>query len=130
MRFLLDTHIFLWRLLDPRRLSRAQTAALGDGGNQLLLSPISVWETLVLARRGRVDLLPDPERFVRDSLAESPVRQAPFTFEIAIASERLDGFESQDPADRFLVATTVVEDLTLITSDERILNYEEVRTLC
>ena len=129
MRCLLDTHVFLWRLLDPGRLSDAQAEALDNLDNDLLVSPISIWETLVLARKGRLHLQPDAESFVRRALVESPTIMAPFNFEIAITSEGLEGFENPDPADRFLVATSMVEGLCLITSDERILIYDKVETL-
>ena len=129
MKYLLDTHIFLWRLLEPGRLSRAQAAALADIESELYLSPISIWEALVWARKGRLRLAPDPERFLRIALADSPTRMAPVTFEIAFASERLEGFRNPDPADRLLVATSLVEDLCLITADDRIRRWQGVTTL-
>ena len=52
MRLLLDIHVWIWRLLEPERLSDNVSEQLTDPRNQLCLSPISVLETLVLARKG------------------------------------------------------------------------------
>jgi PIN domain nuclease of toxin-antitoxin system len=56
VRFLLDTHIWLWSLLDPARLGPRTRAALDDATSEKWLSPITLWETLMLAERQRVVL--------------------------------------------------------------------------
>ena len=48
MKLLLDTHIWLWSVLEPHRLSRRVAKALQDSSNELWLSPISIWELIVL----------------------------------------------------------------------------------
>ncbi len=65
MRLPLDTHILLWSLLEPDRLRRDVAAALDDPANQVWLSPVAIWEVLILAERGRVELNPDPTTWVR-----------------------------------------------------------------
>lgn len=60
MNLLLDTHVWLWSQLEPERLSARASDAVTDPAGMLALSPVSVWETLLLAGRGRVDLAPDP----------------------------------------------------------------------
>lgn len=60
MRLLLDTHILLWALLEPARLSKRVATALQDPANELWVSPISTWEMILLAEKGRVILEPDP----------------------------------------------------------------------
>lgn len=129
MRVLLDTHVWIWQLLEPGRLSPPAATALAAPDHDLYLSPISVWETLVLARRGRLRLEPDPESWVRRALGVSPTVMVPLTHEIALRSEALDGFDRADPADRFLLATCAVEDLTLVTSDRELLRQSVVPTL-
>src|SRR5471030_1913442 len=110
MRLLLDTHIWLWSALDPGHLSRRVKAALEDRDNELWLSPMSVWETLVLARKKRLTLETTAEEWVRRALSELPVREAPMTHEVAIRSETLR-LGHKDPADRFIMATALVYDL-------------------
>ena len=120
MKLLLDTHIFLWAFLEPDQLTEPVADALEASSNELWLSPISTWECLVLARKGRMILEPDPAVWLRKRIEELRPTEAPVNHEVAIASERID-LTHQDPADRFLAATAAVFDLTLVTSDERLL---------
>ena len=128
MRLLLDTHIWLWSLLDPERLSDSVKRALASHEHELRLSPISVWEALLLAERGRVRLRPDPHRWLRDAMSIAPISEAPITFDVALAS-RTAGVEHQDPADRFIVATARVFGLTLVTADARLLRCRDIEVL-
>ena len=57
MKFLLDTHIWLWSLLEPEQLSDNTRDVLKDDRNTLFLSPITVWETLILAEKNRIPLV-------------------------------------------------------------------------
>lgn len=129
MKLLLDTHVWLWRLIEPSRLSKNAAALLAERDQELFLSPISVWETMVLCRKGRLTLRPDPASWVRAALAGSPVRTALMTHEVAIRSESLEGFDNSDPADRFLVATALEAGLKIVTYDERIRSYAAVETV-
>ena len=128
LKFLLDTHIFLWGLLEPERLPHSFAQVLEKPDIELWVSPITVWETLLLAERGRVVLHPDPISWVRTALQAGPFHEAPLTHEVAIQS-RLIELPHQDPADRFLAATALVYRLTLITLDERLLEAPEVPTI-
>ena len=123
MRLLLDTHIWLWTLADPDRLGRRARGAVARAANELWLSPISVWELLVLAERGRVKLDDEPRRWAREALERSPVREAALTHEVALRSRELAP-SHPDPADRFIMATALVFELTLVTADEALLDLE------
>ena len=76
MKLLLDTHILLWGLLAPQRLSRRVASELPNPKNEIWLSPISVWETLILAEKGKIVLDPDPALGVRTVLARLPFHEA------------------------------------------------------
>jgi len=128
MKLLLDTHIFLWSLLNPERLARKVAAELENPDNELWLSPISVWEILILAKKGKVVLDTDPAIWIREVFNKVPVKEAPINFEIAIQS-RLLNFSHEDPADRFLAATAAVYELTLVTADERLLAPDQYAVL-
>ena len=65
MKLLLDTHIFLWSFLEPSRLTNKVAAELENPNNDLWVSPLSLWEVLVLAEKGRVVLEPDPVDLLR-----------------------------------------------------------------
>lgn len=129
MRLLLDTHVWLWRLLAPERLSHEAERAVAQHDSLLHLSPISTWETLVLARKGRLSLEPTPTAWVLDALRRSALTAMPLSHGIALRSEALEGFDSADPADRFLVATALEHKLVLVTADEAMHTYEPVETL-
>ena len=120
MKLLLDTHIWIWALLEPARLSPDVRSALESADNDIWLSPISVWEALVLAERGRLAVIGDAQAWIRQMVAAVPRREATLTHEIAMASRRI-AVTHADPADRFLAATALVLELTLVTADERLL---------
>ena len=124
MKLLLDTHIWLWALLDPQRLSPAVRAALVSRENELWLSPISVWEALLLAERGRVRVDTAPTEWVEQMVRALPRREAALTHDIAVASRTLT-LSHDDPADRFLAATAQVLGLTLVTADARLIATTE-----
>lgn len=121
MKLLLDTHIWLWSLLEPERLVPQVRAALQSPGNELWLSPISIWEALILVERGRLAVNADAITWVEDMVRALPRREAAVTHEVAIESRRVN-LPHQDPADRFLAATAAVYQLTLVTADERLLH--------
>ena len=129
MRLLLDTHVWLWRLLAPERLSSNAERAIVDRDSASHLSPISAWEALVLARKGRLSLSPSPAEWVIDALRRSALTTIPVGHDIALRSEALEGFRSEDPADRFLVATALEHDLVLLTADSAMHSYEPLETL-
>ncbi len=129
MRLLLDTHAWLWRLLAPEQLSADAERAIADRESEVHLSPVSTWETLVLARKGRLTLTPSPSEWVLDALRRSAPTAAPLTHSIALRSEALARFDSQDPADRFLVATALEHDLTLVTADAAMRGLASLKTI-
>jgi PIN domain nuclease of toxin-antitoxin system len=120
VKLLLDTHVWLWALLEPARLRREVSAQLASADNEKWISPISVWETLLLGERGRLKLEPDPESWVRAQLRRAPIRQIALDHEVAIQSRQLRA-SHDDPADRFIAATARVHELILVTADARLL---------
>ena len=128
MNLLLDTHVWLWSQLKPGRLSARARDAVIDSANTLALSPVSVWEALLLAERGRVDLAPDPWSWIRMALATRPMREFPVTHEVALSSRSVR-LRHNDPADRFIAATAMVHGLTLVTADRTLLECPDIRVL-
>src|SRR5438874_4575337 len=115
MKLLLDTHIWLWSVLDRSRLSRRVIAELQNPANELWLSPISLWEVLTLCQKGRLSLQPTAPDWITTMLRAVPMREAQVTYEVAQETDRVK-LPHRDPADRFLVATARVLDLTLVTA--------------
>jgi len=128
MNYLLDTHIWLWSLLEPDKLSENIAQVLADKDNKLFISPITVWETLILAEKGRIELRPSPDKWMAEALKRSPVKEAKLTNGIAVKS-RLIELPHKDPADRFIAATAWENDLILITEDEKLKKSKQIKLL-
>ena len=128
MNLLLDTHIWLWSLLDPDRLSGRARRELTESANTLALSPVSVWEALVLAEKERVVLHPDPWSWIRTALSVRPMRAVPVTFDVAFGSRSIR-LGHNDPADRFIAATAMVHGFTLVTADRSLLRCPDIKVL-
>lgn len=128
MKLLLDTHILLWSLLEPEQLSPAVVEALEDKNNELWLSPITTWEILLLAEKGRITLDRDGADWIESVYNEIPFNEARLNHQVAIESRVID-LSHQDPADRFLAATAKVYNLALVTADERLIDLEAVEIL-
>jgi PIN domain nuclease of toxin-antitoxin system len=128
MKLLLDTHILLWSLLEPEKLNNKVARKLESKKNELWLSPISTWEVSILAEKGRISLKQSPSKWIRKVLATVPFIEAPINHEVALKSREIS-LPYQDPADRFLAATAIIYDLTLVTSDERLLACPDLPTL-
>jgi len=128
VRLLLDTHIWIWSLLTPHKLGRRVAREFASLRNEIWLSPVSVWEALLLVESGHIRIPEGPHRFFEAAVAERGYQQAVFTHEVAFESRRL-ALSTEDPVDRFLAATAKVYDLTLVTADERLLALREINVL-
>ena len=120
MKLLLDTHIWLWSRLDPARLTERVSRALENKANELWLSPLSVWEALLLDEKGRLELEPSAAEWVVLALSKVPMKEAPLTSEVVMATQHVQ-LSHRDPVDQFLAATARTFDLTLVTADRRLL---------
>lgn len=120
-KFLLDTHVFLWSLLEPQRLSEKVALELEDPDNEIWLSSITSWEVIILAEKGRIQLDTTPVAWMESVLAALPFKQAPLTHEVALKSRTIS-LPHQDQADLFLAASAWVYGLTLVTADSNLLS--------
>jgi PIN domain nuclease of toxin-antitoxin system len=121
----LDTHIWLWSVLEPERVGKRVRQILGSPEHELWLSAVSSWEALLLHKKKKIYLNTDPVQWVR--LAGQGLHQVPVTQDIVVAAHELD--LHNDPADRFLAATALVMGLTLVTADTRLLGLGNIATL-
>ena len=128
MKILLDTHIWVWYLTASPKLPPVLRNTLNDNVKNLWISPVSVWEAILLANKGKFGLNIDPIRWVRSCLEKAPLNEAPLNIEVAIKSREL-ALPHQDPADRFLAATSLVYDLPLATVDDLLLELEGLTTV-
>lgn len=128
MKLLLDTHIWLWYLLGDPRLSPNLQTVIADETNELWLSPISIWEALILAEKGRISLQPNPVTWIDSALQALEIHEAPLIRQIAILSRQIQ-LPHQDPADRFIAATAVYHNALLATVDSNLTNLSWLPTL-
>ncbi len=128
MKLLLDTHIWLWYLLGDKRLSTNLQTVIAEETTELWLSPISIWETLILAEKGRISLQPDTVTWINLALQTLEIIEAPLINQIAILSRQIQ-LPHQDPADRFIAATAVHYNLILATVDSNLTGVSWLQTL-
>lgn len=128
MKLLLDTHIWVWSVLEPERLSARVARQLTNPANEIWLSAVSVWELRLLHDRGRVRLKPDAVTWINDNLGRLNIREAPLTFEVALAISSLN-LPHNDPADGFIAATAKVFGFTLVTADEQLARLKDIVVL-
>jgi PIN domain nuclease of toxin-antitoxin system len=128
LKLLLDTHIWLWSAGDEDKIQPDVLRALEDPKNEKWLSPISIWELMTLIEKRRLSLNMDVEQWIVQALSEAPLREAPLTAEVVLAMNKIQ-LPHRDPVDAFLAATAHVFDLTLVTSDERLLSVKGLSTL-
>ena len=126
-RLLLDTHIVVRWLINNRRLSREQFRVLQGAvrrGEPVGLSAISLLEVAVLAGQGKVQLNATLTEFFEALQADPVFNVLPLTYEVALEASLLG--KLRDPADRAIVATARAHHLTLLTSDQRIIESKLV----
>ncbi|MBA3921994.1 MAG: type II toxin-antitoxin system VapC family toxin [Nostocaceae cyanobacterium] len=116
MIILLDTHIWLWYSLGNSKLSENLRSIITLDTTELWLSPISIWEVLILAEKGRITLGLEPIIWIDQSLKSLEIHEAILNRQIAVLSRQIE-LPHQDPADRFIAATAVHYQLQLATVD-------------
>jgi len=121
MRFLLDTHILLWGLTTPERLSSRARKLFGDNANEFVFSSVNMWEIAVKRALGRPDFLTEAAT-ARRQLLVSGFFELAMTSEHAIFAASLPQIH-KDPFDRLLVSQATVEGIVLLTSDRIVTEY-------
>lgn len=130
MKYLLDTHTWIWWHMRPQNLSKKVLSLIGDTGkySELLLSAISPWELSKLLEKGRIGISYDPADWIDSALDMPKLRLVPLSPVIAYRSTVLPQPFHSDPADQIIVATAREENATILSKDERILSYQHTRS--
>lgn len=131
MTALLDTHILVWWLLDPKRLSAAQREIVGTAGaaSPLIVSEISILEIATLYSLDRIELTLPLRNWLEKAVAPPLVRRQGISPAIAAEVAALPNWFHRDPADRTIVATARTLGATLLTQDRQIVESGLVPTL-
>ncbi len=116
MDVLVDTHVFLWFMLDEMRLSRNARRIVRNPSNSLVFSAVVGWEIVIKVQTGRL-VLPDlPSRYVPARVAEFGMRNLSIDLRHVLLVEGLPLYH-RDPFDRLLAAQSQAESLPILTSD-------------
>lgn len=131
MKFLLDTHTWIWWHMNPSRLSEKvlQLIADSDNYNELLLSAISPWEFSKLLEKKRIGISCTPEDWLRQALDMPKFRLVELSPLIAYRSTNLPTPFHNDPGDQIIVATAREENAIILTKDAKIRQYPHVKSL-
>ena len=122
MRLLLDTHVLIWAVNDPRQLTRSAANAITAPSNETFVSAASVWEIAIKAKTGRLKLAASPRDFVTQAQAQLSAALLPVLADHALATYALPAVH-RDPFDRLLVAQALQENLVLVTHDAHMSKY-------
>ena len=119
MRLIIDTHIFLWALADPKRISKDQLAEIEMQANIVYVSSISIAEVMIKASIGKLDVRFDPVKMVEMCGFES----LDFCSEDALLLKDMP-FHHRDPFDRMLIAQSLANKYPIVTEDPKFQSYD------
>ena len=122
MKLLLDTHVFLWYISGDKRLPPTFLNAIRDPSNDVYLSVVSVWESIIKYQLGKMPLPRSPEIYLplqrrRHLISSLNVDEASVAELIKLPSHH------RDPFDRLLICQALVKGMTLATVDSEIKRY-------
>lgn len=128
MRLLLDTHIWLWSFREPHKLSSLVHQAIADPGNVVFLSPISLWEAIILMEKKKLEMHENFATWSARAIQDLELEEAALNWKV-VHEIRFILPNHKDPADRFLAATAIAYDLVLVTADRRLMEVPGLKVL-
>ena len=130
MKYLLDTHVWIWWHTHPKALSKKVRTLIADTTqyDELLLSAISPWEFCKLIEKGRLGISCATEDWINSALEMPKIRIIPLSPRIAYASTVLPQPFHSDPADQIIVASAREEKAAILTRDEKIRSYKGAKS--
>ena len=123
MRYLLDTHAFLWFVLDDQRISKEARSIIEDSKNKIYFSAASAWEIAIKTKLARLKIKGEFESFIIEQLSTNSFVPLSITISHSLYTERLPQIH-KDPFDRIIIAQSKLEDLPLISKDKKIRKYK------
>jgi PIN domain nuclease of toxin-antitoxin system len=123
MKILLDTHAFLWWIIDDPQLSQTACDLIGNGNNDLYWSTASSWEVAIKYALGRLPLPDEPSTFIIEELEKNQVK--------SLSISNIHAFEAgllplhhKDPFDRMLIAQARTDSMAILSCDSCFGFYE------
>lgn len=120
---LLDTHVWLWWLLGDGNLNVRERDALDAHAakNLISISWVTIWETEMLERKGRIDLLPDFHTWIKLAVKPEITIVLPVDIDVVLTQRKIPHTFHNDPADRLITSTALLSGYPLATHDNRII---------
>jgi PIN domain nuclease of toxin-antitoxin system len=116
MRLLLDTHIFIWYILDIQRLTAKVRALIDDEDNEIILSTASAWEMAIKQSTGKLSFGMPFEMFITQQISLNKFNLLDIKIKhLTVVSTLL--FHHRDPFDRLLIAQAMVEQIPILSAD-------------
>ena len=128
---LLDTCAIIWDALDQTKLTDKAKAAIAkaDEHNALIISDISIWEISMLIKRSRIEVATTAANFINLFLESRNISVVSISPEIAELSTNFGSEINNDPADRIIAATSIIQNAQLITADSNLLQSSLIDTI-
>ncbi|PKA23064.1 type II toxin-antitoxin system VapC family toxin [Leptospira levettii] len=123
MKFLLDTHTYLWILFEPENLSKKVLKLVENPENALYLSVASIWEMIIKFKIGKLNLQNSPEKIISESLVAIDCNVLEITMAHTFGLLNLPDLH-KDPFDRILVCQSNLEKMPILTKDSLITQYK------
>lgn len=122
MKFIADTHAFIWFVTDSPRLSAPAKKLFESSDSERFLSVASIWEIAIKTSLGKLSFDRPLEQFLPEQIALNSVRLLDISFSHAMRIADLP-FHHRDPFDRMIVAQGLVENLPILSNDETLNAY-------
>lgn len=122
MRFLIDTHVFLWFIAGDTRLSKKVRQAIEDEANEVFLSVASVWEIAIKTSVGKLTLAKPFAELIPEQIADNEIDVLPIHFDELKIVSALPLYH-RDPFDRLLLAQTITHGVPIASDDANFVQY-------
>jgi PIN domain nuclease of toxin-antitoxin system len=119
MSYLLDTHTFIWWIEDNLSLSYQSKQIISNPNNLIFVSAVNTWEITIKKSLGKLNVPGNLEEII----LQCGFDILPITIKHTLSIEHLDKYHD-DPFDRLLISQAIIENLTIITRDEKIIKYK------
>lgn len=124
---LLDTHAWIWWVTKAPQLSPRAVDAIKQA-DSLGVHVISCWEVSMLTEKGRISFNKDVGDWVKEALTKPKITLVNFEPNVAVCAARLKDFHG-DPADRIIVATCLINQIPLVSKDNKIRSWQQIEVI-
>jgi PIN domain nuclease of toxin-antitoxin system len=121
VKLLLDTHLLLWAASEPQRIPKSARLLIEDAANEVLFNAASLWRIAIKRSLGRRGFRVDP-RVLRRALLDNGYGELAISGEHVLHVDQLSP-KHKNPFDRVLIAQAIVEGISLLTNDQKLVGY-------